>query len=79
MTGHVATVVDSWIYIDGGELSFLNNGTPVYTFCKAMSGTMYACTKYPLFSEHDPFYRPITKLDKLQRQALFYFQTVRLH
>lgn len=35
---------------------------------------MYACTKYPLFSEHYPFYRPITKLDKLQRQALIYFK-----
>lgn len=29
----LATVVDNWIYIDGGEFSFLNNGTPNYVYC----------------------------------------------
>lgn len=31
--GYLATVVDSWVYIDGGEFSFLNNGSSTYQYC----------------------------------------------
>ena len=34
LIGLPATVVDKWIYIDGGEFSFTNNGNTVTTFCK---------------------------------------------
>ena len=29
-----AAVVNKWLYIDGGQFSFLNNGTPQYEYGK---------------------------------------------
>ena len=30
---HVAVVVGDWVYIDGGEFSFMSHGSPAYEYC----------------------------------------------
>ena len=39
MTEYTATVVDNFVYIDGGDFSFLNNGTPNYEYCMTANGS----------------------------------------
>jgi len=61
-TDFAATVVHNFIYVDGGEFSFLNNGTPNYEYCTIESEVR----RFPIFTDFHVLANTILSIDLSQ-------------
>ncbi len=59
LTEIVAAVVDNWLYIDGGEFSYMSNGNVTYQYCMLLVLSLYTVYLPLPFSDSNSFHRSL--------------------